>query len=163
MGIATMMRSFGLTPDPGAWIVPGRLLLRSRPRRSAAFRDLAAQDITVLVNLDRRPHDPTRLARFGLEEVHVPVKDFFAPAPAQIERGVTAIDTYLAGGQNVVVHCGGGLGRSGTLVACYLVYRGTDVREAIARVRLLRPGAIETARQAAAVESYAQQRKTLTP
>jgi atypical dual specificity phosphatase len=163
MRIATMLRSLGLVPDPGAWILPNRLLLRSYPRKPADLRDLATHGVNVLVNLHRTGHDQALLATFGLTEVHLPVRDFTAPTPSQIDRGIAVIDACLNHGQGVAVHCGGGLGRSGTLVACYLVHQGLDGQEAIARIRLLRPGAIETGRQAAAVDAYAHRQRFHTP
>ena len=57
-------------------------------------------------------------------------------------------------GQAVAVHCGAGLGRTGTLVACYLVAGGLSAEEAIAKVRRLRPGSIETLEQEAAVRTF---------
>ena len=92
----------------------------------------------------------------ALTEVHLPVKDFSAPAPEQVARGVAAIEDAMAAGQRVAVHCGGGLGRTGTLLACLLVDRGLTAREAIARIRAARPGSVETAGQVAAVETYAR-------
>jgi ADP-ribosyl-[dinitrogen reductase] hydrolase len=55
--------------------------------------------------------------------------------------------SLLTNGQSIVVHCRGGLGRSGTIAARLLVELGIDPDEAIDRVRLARPGAIETKAQ----------------
>jgi atypical dual specificity phosphatase len=151
-----LLRGTGLVVDPGAWVEDGRLLGCAYPRREAALATLARQGVVVLVNLHERAHDPDRLAAHGLVEVHLPVADFTAPAPAQIDRGVAEIDRALAGGSRVAVHCGGGLGRTGTLLACYLVRHGLDPAEAVARVRAARPGSIETAGQVAAVAGYAE-------
>jgi protein-tyrosine phosphatase len=54
-------------------------------------------------------------------------------------------------GENVVVHCLGGLGRSGMIAARVLVERGLAPKVAMAAVRAARPGAIETAQQEAYV------------
>lgn len=53
----------------------------------------------------------------------------------------------LASGKKVFIHCRGGLGRTGTLAARFLVERGLDPERAIEEVRLARPGALETAEQ----------------
>lgn len=152
----SVLRSIGLFVDRGAWVEEGVLLGCAYPRRDAALAALAEQDVSVLLNLHGRPHDPARLARHGMVERHLPVADFASPTPEQLARGISAVDDAVAGGQRVAVHCGGGLGRTGTFLACYLVHRGLGAEDAIARVRAIRPGSIETASQAAAVRVYAE-------
>ena len=159
MRVASLLRSVGVVGDPGAWLEEGRVLACRYPRVEPALADLARRGISVLVNLHERGHDPGRLARHGLVEVHLPVKDFSAPSPGQIEEGVAAIARAVAAGGRVAVHCGGGLGRTGTLLACYLVDRGWEAEAAIGRVRAARPGSVETAGQVAAVRAYAQGRR----
>jgi len=151
-----ILRGLGLVIDRGAWLEEGRLLGCAYPRREAAVAGLARQGVSVLINLHERAHDPARLARHGLEEVHLPVADFTPPSPAQVDCGVTAIAEALDAGQRVAVHCAGGRGRTGTLLACHLVLRGLDPHAAIARVREARPGSVETRAQAAAVVAYAR-------
>ena len=146
---------FGLT-DRGGWVAPG-VLGCAYPRTDRALAALSESGVRLLVNLHAQAHDPARLARHGMREVHLPVRDFAAPSPCQIWHGVDAILGALAAGEAAAVHCGGGLGRTGTLLACYLA-RGEGLRagEAIGRVRSLRPGSVETPAQAAAVEAWAR-------
>ena len=153
-----ILQRLGLVIDRGAWLEDGRLLGCAYPRREAAIAGLARQGISVLVNLHERAHDPSRLARYGLEETHLPVADFTPPSPAQLDHGVAVIAEALAADRGVAVHCAGGRGRTGTLLACYLIHQGLDPHAAIARVREVRPGAVETRAQVAAVKAYAAAR-----
>jgi len=150
----SLLVSLGLVVDGGTWLDGRQVLGCAYPRREVALAGVARQGVSLLINLHERPHDPARLARQGLTELHLPVADFTPPSPAQVERGVTAIAAAVAAGERVAVHCGAGLGRTGTLLACYLVYGGLDAATAIAQVRAIRPGSIETRAQAAAVEAY---------
>jgi atypical dual specificity phosphatase len=54
----------------------------------------------------------------------------------------------------VAVHCTAGLGRTGVILACYFVTTGLNPRDAMARVRRMRPGSIETTEQAKAVSEF---------
>ena len=149
---------FRLT-DRGSWVAPG-VLGCAYPRTDRALAALSASGVRLLVNLNERPHDPSRLRLHGLREVHLPVRDFVAPSPDQIERGLDAVLETLAAGEAAAVHCGGGLGRTGTLLACYLITSGEVVgaEEALRQVRALRPGSVETPAQAAAVRAWAGRR-----
>uniref|UniRef100_UPI0035B3907E ADP-ribosylglycohydrolase family protein n=1 Tax=Stella sp. TaxID=2912054 RepID=UPI0035B3907E len=86
--------------------------------------------------------------------LHLPIVDAEAP-DARFEAGWPAasrrIHAVLAQGFRVLVHCKGGLGRAGTVAARLAVERGMPAEHAIAAVRAVRPGAIETTAQAAHV------------
>jgi atypical dual specificity phosphatase len=60
-----------------------------------------------------------------------------------------------ASGMGVAIHCAAGLGRTGTVLAAYFVAKGLSPREAVDRVRELRPGSVETVEQERAVERFA--------
>lgn len=94
-------------------------------------------------------------AALGVAWRHLPIEDFAVPGPA-FEAG-WAVDGRmlrgrLRGGGRVLVHCLGGQGRSGMIAARLLVELGEAAPDAaIALVRRVRPGAVETAGQAAHV------------
>lgn len=159
----TLHAKLRLLLDIGNWIIPGRLLACSYPRRGRLERAIAASGITTVVNLHGRPHPSAFRERSGHRELHLPVPDFAPPSPAQLAAGVSAIRSALDAGERVAVHCGAGLGRTGTLVACSLVSTGLTTDAAIAEVRRRRPGSIETREQEAAVHAFATQKSSAPP
>jgi atypical dual specificity phosphatase len=143
-----------LRTDQGSWILPDQLLACAYPRTNAALAALEAVGVQLVVNLHVRAQPPAALARFGLTELHLPTPDFGVPTAESLRRGVEAIERALAARWRVAVHCGAGRGRTGTLVACVLVARGSTPAEALVRVRRLRPGAVETRAQEAAIDGF---------
>jgi atypical dual specificity phosphatase len=141
--------------SPVTWFEEGRLAACRYPRSDRALQELADKSVWLLINLHPVAHPLGRLEGFGMIELHLPVEDFTAPTPEQLQQGVAAIVSALESGARVAVHCEAGLGRSGTLVACYLVHRGMTPEQAIAHVRKLRPGSVETLPQEAAVRTFA--------
>jgi atypical dual specificity phosphatase len=153
------LRKYGVLRDPGSWIDPaGQVLLCAYPRKNRDLASLRERGIRQLVNLDLRPHSAERLAEHGLSECHLPVRDFTAPTPKQLATAVARVISAVAAGERVAIHCGAGLGRAGTVAACYLVALGHDWRTAVTMVRVARVGAIETDDQLAAVAAYARDR-----
>lgn len=145
--------------DHGTWVAEG-VIGCGYPRTERALAALSRRGVRVLINLHERPQDPRRLARQGIREIHLPVEDFSAPDAGQIERGLAEIFEARSVGEVVAVHCGGGLGRTGTLLACYLVCtEGLGAQGTIERIRRMRPGSVETDAQRAAVELWTQDRR----
>ncbi|MFH0911211.1 MAG: dual specificity protein phosphatase family protein [Planctomycetota bacterium] len=117
---------------------------------------LASQKIGAVVSLTPRRLDEGALKARGFRWLHLPIEDFSSPSMEQIETFVQFVDERLAENRAVVVHCGVGYGRTGTMLACYLVHDGLDAEEAIWQIRLFRPRSIETAGQEATVRAYAR-------
>ena len=92
-----------------------------------------------------------------LVDMFEPVPDFAAPTMEQTRRMVSFIDEQTAAGKPVAVSCYAGVGRTGTVLACYLVHRGAAPEDAVRRVRELRPGSIQTRGQEEAVHQYAEE------
>ena len=87
----------------------------------------------------------------GMKWFHLPIPDFQPPGSAFRQRWVNAgreIKAILDSGHNIVIHCKGGLGRTGTIAAQLLVEYGNTPDDAIDRVRQARGReSIETSAQ----------------
>jgi atypical dual specificity phosphatase len=160
----SVLHRVGMSPHVFDWIVPEQLGACANPALGAAVvAQLRAERIGLLVNLYERPDPPKLLAHLSAQGLHLPTPDFEAPTQEHLERGVAAIAEALGRGTRVAVHCGAGLGRTGTLLAAYLVAEGCSPAEAIARVRAARPGSVETEEQELAVHRYARRRAAPEP
>jgi protein-tyrosine phosphatase len=93
-----------------------------------------------------------------------PIRDHSVGSIDAMRETVSWLSETLDGGGSVLVHCVGGLGRSGIVVACYLVAAGLSAEDAIAEVRRTRsPFAIETAEQEEFVRLFADEPAPQTP
>lgn len=128
--------------------------LAAKEEMEREFEELGRYGIHAVVTLTENPLSKQALKEAGFEYLHLPVPDMTAPTQSQIQEFIEFTCRHLEAGKAVVVHCLGGSGRTGTMLACYLVYKGYPPREAIRAVRNRRPGAIETHWQEEAIEEY---------
>ncbi|MBS3763290.1 MAG: dual specificity protein phosphatase family protein [Planctomycetes bacterium] len=138
------------------WILENELAGMSHPGMvQGALAELENLGIGAMVTLTCEALPKKRVREHNLEYLHLPVADFSPPTPIQVSEFVQFCNAQIDVDNAVVVHCHAGRGRTGTMLACYLVHRGAGPNEAIGRVRSVRPGAIETFEQETAVYEYA--------
>ncbi len=149
--VAPMLRNFSYVIEdalagcalPGSW---GPLIEDLREAQEAG--------ITAIVTLTERGLIPALVQEAGMRYLHIPIADFTAPTLGQVEQFVRFVDEVREEDGAVLVHCFAGIGRTGTMLAAYLVTEGRSAKEAILEVRRKRPGSIETSEQEEIVFEY---------
>ena len=146
-------------PHGFSWVDRPKLAALARPSSVEDLQWLRQQGIQVLISLTEGPPRRDWSNEAGMMVFHEPLEDMEPPTQEQLDRCVSAMKKALDGGMPVAVHCGAGLGRTGVVLAAYLVTTGQSAANAIAKVRRLRPHSIETDEQAEAVEWYARRQR----
>jgi len=141
------------------WVEPGRLAGMPMPLIATARREnptsplhaydddlllLDAVGIRAVVGMLNRPVDSVIYRSAGFAHHLMPIPDGGVPTPEQFQEYVRFVDEQLKSGNPVAVHCAAGLGRTGTVLAGYLIAKGVPFETAVTRIRAARPGAIET-------------------
>lgn len=115
------------------------------PRSPGDIEWLKRQGINAIVTLSEYPLPAEWTA--GMRVLHSPVPDFHAPALAQLHEIVRFLDECRSAHCTPLVHCAMGRGRTGTVLAAWLIAHGAPVQQALQDVRAQRPGAVETDEQ----------------
>ncbi len=142
-----------------SWVRSGALAGMPYPGRGDTLENrlayLEQEGVEVLFSLTESSTPAEVAADYGISLIHIPVRDFTAPSQAQLlyflDEAQAAMDADLAVG----VHCFGGRGRTGTFLAAWFVHEGMTGAEALAEVRRLRPGSVETKTQEQAIYELA--------
>jgi hypothetical protein len=119
---------------------PGGFGDENTRRRMDAFLETGFNTFINLTHYDEQPdYAPILLEEAGyygkeVRVLHLPIQDFSLPTLESMTATLNAIDAALAEGRNVYVHCWAGVGRTGTVVGCYLVRHGMTGEQALAQI-----------------------------
>ncbi|XP_073090465.1 dual specificity protein phosphatase CDC14A isoform X5 [Manis javanica] len=135
------------------WIVPGKFLAFSGPHPKskiengyplhapeAYFPYFKKHNVTAIVRLNKKIYEAKRFTDAGFEHYDLFFIDGSTPSDNIVRRFLSICENTDGA---IAVHCKAGLGRTGTLIACYVMkhYRFTHA-EIIAWIRICRPGSI---------------------
>lgn len=133
--------------------LPGRFGdLQSDMRAIAEWAPEIVVSMTMQEEMDRSGAGDlgNRLSDLSIDWFYLPIRDYGGPSGAARKAWPTIsarLHEVLDRGGAVLLHCRGGYGRSGMVALRVLVERGEDAENALARLRAVRPGAVEAPSQ----------------
>ena len=149
--VARIVQAVGGTASPPdfspaemqfSWVTEGHVAGCRGPKTADDLRFLKKEGIRALVRLveaDNARVTKQQVCKIGIEDCHEEVQDFHPPEPGQLERILDFIDRMLSENKPVAVSCGAGYGRTGTVLACYLIKQGKSSSEALDYLAQVRP------------------------
>ena len=127
------------------WVLKGRLLASSQPQSLDDLFEARKIGVSVVLSFETHPEERDWCKKLGLRFKEVALNDFEPPSLSKIEEAVNFLHRYLlTQKRSVMMHCYAGLGRTGTISACFIgALFGLSAEDAIRAVRSIRPGSIE--------------------
>ncbi|HXW02441.1 MAG TPA: dual specificity protein phosphatase 23 [Candidatus Nitrosotenuis sp.] len=140
-------------PTNFSWLLEGRLAGSGMPTSFEEINWVRKQGVKSIITMTERGLPDSWVE--GLEYLHIPTEDLSAPDIDKIDAAVDFINERIKNEDPVMVHCAAGIGRTGTILASYLVkYQNLTAKDAIAKIRQERPGSIQSESQEIAVTFY---------
>jgi atypical dual specificity phosphatase len=102
------------------WVIPGKLAGVRKPT-AAELKELQSAGIGAIVSVI---HDKSNLELYERENIPylwLPIQIASSPSRSQVEELIAFVDRYYRQGEGTAVHCTGGLHRTGTMLAAYLI------------------------------------------
>ncbi|EPQ59613.1 tyrosine protein phosphatase [Gloeophyllum trabeum ATCC 11539] len=101
------------------------------------------KNVKAVVRLNNQLYDKTLFEERGIKHVEMYFDDGTNPTDEIVRQFIDLSDEVVESGGVVAVHCKAGLGRTGTLIGAYLIWKyGFTAHEAIGFMRILRPGSV---------------------
>lgn len=140
-------------PTNFSWLINNKLAGSGMPTSSTELQWVIRQGIKSVITMTENPLPESWVQ--DVKYLHVPTEDFSAPDMEKIDHTIDFIQERIKNGEPTMVHCAAGVGRTGTILACYLIkYHNFSVKDAIDKVRKERPGSIQSESQEIAIGLY---------
>lgn len=131
------------------WVIPERFLAGSFPYNPGIdnphdfLHSLLGNDIDAFIDLteeDELIHYLPVLARLTDKDVlymRFAIVDYSIPEPEEMQQIVNTINSLLEAGRRIYLHCRGGIGRTGTVIGCWLKSQGHNGETALTELSQL--------------------------
>jgi len=140
-------------PTNFSWLIGDKLAGSGMPTTSSEVEWVVKQGVKSIITMTEESLPESWIK--DVKYLHVPTQDLSAPDMEQIDKAVEFIHERIQNEEPVMVHCAAGIGRTGTILACYLVkYHKLSAKNAIEQVRKKRPGSIQSESQELAISMY---------
>ncbi len=141
-------------PTGFVWVYAGKLAGSGYPASSNQVAWLGRNGISSILSLTEEPL-PGSWVQKTMSYMHIPMEDHEPPDQASLMAAATRIESELASGRAVLVHCQAGIGRTMCAIGAYLIRsKGMGAEETMAFLRGIRPGSVEK-RQEASLREFA--------
>ncbi len=121
------------------WMRPGRTAGTPMPGVVRPIEEdlqaLRRVEVTLLITLTRMPLSNELLASYDLEAIHFPIVDMHPPSLEEARQLCRTVDDRLDAGDVIAFHCRAGIGRTGTMLAAYEIWKGMSADEAFEAAR----------------------------
>ena len=142
-------------PYKFSWLIESKLAGSSIPTSINEVQWVIDQGVKSIVTVKEEPLDDDWTK--DVSYLHVHSNDMSVPELDDLVSAVDFIHSRITNNEPVMVHCLAGLGRTGTLLACYLIkYQKMLADDAIQKVREERPGSIQSFPQEEMIFQFAK-------
>jgi atypical dual specificity phosphatase len=145
-------------PTNFSWVIKGKLAGSGMPVTYSQFVWVVTHGIKTIVTVREVPLPSKWFTADNINSVdyfHLKVEDYGAPSIEEMDNTVDFIQRQIANEEPVMVHCAAGRGRTGTILAAYLLKEeNLTSDQAIKKIRKIRPGSIQSDRQEMVISMY---------